>query len=765
MKKSVRLALAIAASSLALEARAQSTSAAATQPEPSQVPAESADGDVQPSDEIVVYGLKGARAQSLRTAPVAVSAVNAVSIQEQHLTSLTDVSRLMPNTQLNTSGTFSTFPAFGIRGVGVFLTTPTVDPAVSISVDGMSYAFPPGTNIDTFDIDSLEVYRGPQGALQGRNATGGVVAIRTRRPTNNFEAEGLLTLGNYSRFDIGGFVAGPLVEDKILAKLAVVRRSRDSYFTRGGTFRAAPLNPTGVNPTSLAKRGEDSLLIRPTLVFKPTEDWTISLLGEYSEIDNRGPTGRIVTPAGVTPPTIGTLYGYEQNPGNFVSNEDLPTYSRIHNYRGIIETVYDVENLGVFTSITGYRKVRYDAQADIDSTPFVIIQFPDNKLRSKQFSQELRYASTFSKTFDLIIGGYYSSSDLYVLERRQYPGTLVNRPVDQYVYNQGGIDQEQKTAAAFVNLTWHIDSRLNFSAGARYTWERKVATVSPATNCPGSTGFGACVPNPVNGRKSWDDFSPRLVLSYQPTPEIFLYASYTKGFRSGSFDSRATNPLAIGPAEPETVTSKEVGVKASMFDRVLETNIAVFSAKYDDIQRNVRVGNAGFSILTNAAKATIAGVEAELRLKPMSGLELSGTFGYTDASYDEFQSLPAGSPPLDKLRFAAVPKYTAAGDISYTFRVPKLDMMLKPSASYSYRSSQFLDTLNFTGAYLKGYGVLTLSMTASLDRWSLTAYGRNVTSAKWYDYASAYLSKAAPYAYMRYGGEPATYGLELSYRF
>jgi len=637
----------------------------------------------------------------------------------------------------------------------------------------MPYAYPVGTNADTFDTESLEVLRGPQGVLQGRNSTGGVVSLRTRRPTNQFKAEADLTVGNYGRIDGGLFIAGPIVEDKLLAKLSVIARSNDSYFSQGngGTFVVATGNPTGTNPLAGVKPDKRNLtvLVRPTLVINPTENLSVALLGEYERIDNRGINQQVITPYGGNPASLATVYGYTPPAGDYrVSSNDL-NRSEVEAFRGTAEITATLPSVGVITSITGYRHVDYDSDLDSDSTPFTIFGFPDNHQSSEQVSQEVRFASTFSKNFDILVGGYYSSYDLNVIERRIQSRISSGGPFNSYIYTQGITAQQEKTYAAFANLTWHVTSRLSISAGGRYNHEVKDAAIIPLLACTG-TGYANCPTTTATGKHVWNDFSPRASVDFQVTPQILFYGSYTKGFRSGAFNSRATNVLAIGPTDPESVASFEGGMKSTLFDNLLRLNLTGFHASYNNIQRSLTINT--LTQLVNAANATIDGVEAEITLRPMRGFELGANIGYIHARYDSFTGLSLGGATqvandelAKQLKFPNVPTTTIALSAAYSFKIPGVSPDFRLSAAYERRSDTYLDTLNIPQSFQPAYGKLDLSASATTKHWTITAFARNLNNARYYELVSTFFNNATPIEYVGFGGQPRTFGVEMKYRF
>lgn len=715
--------------------------------------------------DIVVTAQKNASGESSQRVPLAITAISSEIIASSQATNITDVARIAPNTELQTASTLPGFANFAIRGIGNSGSVSSIDPAVNIVVDGMVYDFQGATIIDTFDVETVEILRGPQGILFGRNTTGGAVSVRTKRPTNDFQARAEITIGNYGRFDLSGLVSGAVVPDKLMVKLAILRRAHDGYFTdrNGGTFVAHANNPAGIEPGSIQGRlpDADTIVLRPTLVWKPTDRIDISLMGEYVRIQGGstaaqpvpGFTGGLLAAYGYTPPT-----------GSFETNVNLDGFTDTSAVRLTGEVNIDV-GPGVITSITGYRDVDYDFAFDADGTPFTIIEFPDNSVRSRQYSQELRFASTFSEDFRFTAGGYYDDHNIDLIEKRFQSSSLggVTPGIASTVTaRRGAYSQKAKSSALFANVDVFATDALTLSAGGRYTWDQKSLDLIPLTVCTGIT-FTGCNTAVSSFKNKWHNFSPKVAAQYKFNKDVSLFASWTRGFRSGNYNGRATAVGQVGPANPETVESAEIGFKSTFWDRKARMNISLFRTKYSDIQRTVLVGLS--QTLANAASATITGAEVEATLRPLQGLELLGSVGYTDAKYERFDGLNlngiAGIQPQDgelakKLKFDRVPKYTAYGAASYTLDVPGIDKGITARVDYSYRSSFFTDVINTASLSQKGYGVLGASLTAETDNFRLSIFGRNLTDVHYIDLANTLVVP------IRYGGEPRTYGATLT---
>ncbi|MDB5687547.1 MAG: TonB-dependent receptor [Rhizorhabdus sp.] len=408
------VALSCSASALAMPATAFAQTAVPGVTAAETAPPEAASG----LDDIVVTAQKGARGESVQRVPIAVTAVSGAMIANMHAVNLMDVAQVAPNVNFTGAATLPGFANFFIRGIGISGSTSSIDPAVNVVVDGMVYDFQGGTILDAFDLDSIEILRGPQGILFGRNTTGGAVSLRTRRPTNDFNADAEITVGNYDRIDVSAMVRGPIVKDSLLGKITVLYRSRDGYVkdNNGGTFVAAPLNPSGVQPASpKGTVGDvDMLAIRPSLTWTPTDNLDINLLGEYVRMNGGGSYPRIRPGFDAL---LQSRFGYTPPTKDWQSNLNVIGFTRIRAPRLVGEVNWDV-GIGKVTSVTGYRHVNYQFSFD-DGTPFVIIEFPrGNEIKSEQYSEELRFASTFSDVVDFVVGGYYDHHTLDIVERR-----------------------------------------------------------------------------------------------------------------------------------------------------------------------------------------------------------------------------------------------------------------------------------------------------------------------------------------------------------
>ncbi len=711
--------------------------------------------------DIVVTAQKQAVGESLQRVPLAVTAINVDVIRDTQAINISDVGRLAPNVSLQTAGSFPGFPNFTIRGQSISTSLRTLDPTVTLVLDGMPLADPYGVLLDTFDLESIEILRGPQGILFGRNATGGAVVVRSRRPGNEFELDAAVRVGNHGRFDQSLFVGGPIAGEQLRGKITVLHRRRDGLNNdnNGGTFVPAPGNTAGVSPvgnSEVEQVREDVWLIRPTLVWEPSSSLEVTLLGEYMHAEYGGSSARLIAPR----PILLNGFGYTPPPFGHQIDQNASGGSEFEIARVGLEVNWDV-GPGLITAITGWRRVSGTSLSDNDGTPFSFLEITDNP-ESRQFSQELRFASTFSDTIRFVAGAYYSDLQLDSVETRVINTVIAGAQSNFATLTQRGqYAQDASISAVFANVDVTPLDGLTISGGLRYTHEEKEMDIVLLAVCPNNV----CSTTSFQRSASWNDLSPRAAISYQATPNILLYGSYSTGFRSGNFNGRAANPLGIGPSDPEKVESFEAGLKTTFWNRRGRFNITAFHSLYSDIQQ-VITNQQAIQTIVNAANATINGLEIEASLRPARGLQFDVALGYTDAQYDEFIGLDLTGDAIPdpdlarELKFQRVPKYTATGSVSYEFDLGNLGN-LTARTSYSWRSKLFTDLVNTPQLVVPSHGVWDASLTwEPTDHIRVTAFGRNIGNTNYWD-----LGLSLPFGYIAYGGEPRTYGIEVGYRF
>ena len=724
-----------------------------------------------PLEEIVVFAQK--RAESAQDVPVSVTPMSMEQLDNAFVVDLTDLGFMAPNAQLQAVSTFPGFANFTMRGIGVSTSIRTLDPAVNIFVDGMVLGTQIGAVLDVFDVETVEVLRGPQGVFFGRNSTGGAVSLRTAKPTEDFNATAKLGIGSFGLTEFEGVVQGAMSDNGLRGKIAFQWREFDGGFEdrNGGSFAPATFNPDGVqppNPTQDQTR-QDSIFFKPTITFQPSDDFDFTLFGQYYKDEGGGSATQAFIDPRIGPQPATTLFGYTPPTDQFDINHDLLGVSETKSWHLIGEANWHLDN-GTVTSVTALRDLSFDSSLDVDGTPFLLIHFPDNEEAADQFTQEVRNALDLNDRTDLIFGGFYMDSEMSVIERREFTGLTAGRAPDELNNIQSDWVQEQNSIAAFFNLRYELNPQWTLSGGLRYTREEKELNITPLTPCAGP-GFSGCSTDKLFLEDSWNDVSPRLGVEYRPSDNAMWFASWTRGFRSGNFNARAGSAVTIGPADPEQADQFEIGLKGDYLDGTLRTNLAAFYTIYDDIQRVTNTQTATgqpLQLLRNAAKAAIPGLEAELTWSPTDALSLQASLGWVKPEFDEFTGLDVDSDGVvsaadrraaEQLRFDRVPELTVFLGGEYRWTMNQLPGEFAYRLQWSWRDDFPTDVRNLETRFQDSYDLLDMSVRYENDNWRVALYGRNLTETNYVDIISTAFNQQA------FGGQPRTYGLEVGYRF
>ncbi|GAB3312928.1 TonB-dependent receptor [Haliea atlantica] len=717
-------------------------------------------------EEVVVTSQKRATSLDVQEVPTAISVYSGAALEEAFAVDLTDVGRMAPNVQLNQAGTYPGFANFFIRGVGLSNTTRSQDPAVGAFFDGIYVGFGPSSIAAAFDFQSVEVLRGPQGTLFGKNVTGGAVSVTSRRPSQDFGGYAKFQLGNYDTVQVTGAVDLPVTDDLAL-RMAGTSRSQDGFYDN--------------LENGLTKAEVDYDILRPSLLWTPTDRISVTAIGEYyrsrggssaaQNLDSR------IDPRVAGPATVQRVFDYTPPSDKYDIRHENQGYVDAETKMLILDASYEADH-GIFTVITGAREVRYDSSTDFDGSPFTVFQFPDNREDQEQFSIEARYASKFSDVIDFTAGLFYFTQEYDIGERREI--FVGGTPADPTIVQQVGLAQtDDESVAAFGEATWHLTDDFSLLFGGRITQEDKEVLFCPFSfdaTVYSSLSMGDCA-NPISDDESWTSFSPKVGVNWHIAEDIFGYASWSTGFRSGSFNIRAPRPEVLGPVDEEEVVTWEAGVKSELLDGRMRLNVAVFHSAYDDIQRTISDtiivdGNPQVAqVLRNAAEATISGIEVESSLMLTDNLTADFTFGYLDAKYDEFPGIDADrngvyepgidDPAAEDLEFERVPEFEYTLGLQHRYPMGE-SAELNSRVAYQWRDDHFVDTLNSPSIAVDAYGLLDASITYDryVDGWSIAVFGRNLTDEEFHDFGFDGGTHRAVW-----GGVPRTYGVEVTARF
>lgn len=681
------------------------------------------------------------REESLLDVPIAVSAFSGEALEQRGALDITDIGNLTPNTTLETSrGSNSTLSAF-IRGIGQQDPVSGFEPGVGIYLDDVYLNRPQAGVLDIYDVERIEVLRGPQGTLYGRNTIGGAVKYVTRQLPQDFSLRVRGTYGTYDQAEGVITVSAP-IGDIVRVGGSLARLSRGGF---------------GDNlTTGLENYNKDVWAARGTLELGGYgEPVLIRITGDYTR-DQSDPRGghRLIPGLQSGAPVLDDVFDTR---GALVDPEQ-----DIEAYGGAINVSIDLSDTFTLRSISAWRKDDTLTPIDFDALPAVDVDVPGGYF-NEQISQEFQLLVD-AGPLNGMVGFYYLDATADTLFDVRIFTTLAGLTA----FTNAQVDTE--TYAVFGEFTYDFSEQLSLTLGGRYTWDERTANILRQNYLGGGSPFfgGAGVPfgaasTNFQGSRSFSKFTPRVLLSYQPTPDHNLYASFSQGFKGGGFDPRGVganapdyngNGIRGENAEvaqflsfaPESVDSYEIGYKGNLFDGALYVAGALFYADYTDIQipGSVACTVAGLpsfcGVTSNAGAATFKGVELEFNARlgeslATSGdrLNLLGAIGYIDAQFDEYITNIA-SVPTDVADFRQVqntPEWTASGTLAYM--TPLGDGRLNFGTTVSYRSS--INQFEIPNPYIDqdGYALWDASIvyTAPDDRWSIGVYGKNLTDKEY----------------------------------
>lgn len=662
------------------------------------------DNDAQNSigfliEEVIVTAQK--RQENLQEVPVAVSVFDKETLQVKGIDNLAGLNALAPNVIIKPIGLFPQSATFSIRGLSYFDIASEKDPTVGVVLDGVNLSRNLGTLIDMHDIERIEVLRGPQGTLFGRNNIGGVLNVVTIKPSDKFGGNVKFTAGNFGRLGIRGAVNMPLVNKPLSTKLAFISRRYDGHFK---------------NSDNGKDFGEEEVQsFRATVRYTPSAPFDSTLILD----DTR-----------------------ERNQGNGVTNFSRPTMNMAmigfpadsdgnpYKIRSNIEPSADLDTTGVtldanwqfkhgtLTSTTGWREMDDSTATDFDGeaeTLFEVFREQEHEL----FTQELRYATNSGGSFNYVTGLYYSRQDFDLQNNQDIFLPLFGATPSTVIRSRSLAGQESYSFALFFQADIEIEERWTFTIGSRNTWEEKKF----------ENDFF-----PQGLDENWTNFSAKLGADYQLSDNTLLYAGWSQGFRSGVFNARAGSASSVGPADEETVDSFEFGLKSDLLAQRLRLNAAAFHSIYDDMQltnqRQAPGTNTFETVTTNVGKAIIQGLELEMTALLSEELTVQLVAGYLDTAFDEFDADLNGDGSVTDNSFFNLPfapRWTY--DISATYEIPAAYGTFTFHASWNYSDEYLTTNLKTDKLFFRdsvGEFNASISFEDSDERFQLALIGRNL---------------------------------------
>jgi iron complex outermembrane receptor protein len=685
-------------------------------------------------------------AENLQTVPVAVTSIGAEDLKQKGIENITSVQQYSPNTTLQVSrGTNSTLTAY-IRGIGQQDPLWGFEPGVGIYIDDVYMARPQGAALDIYDVERIEVLRGPQGTLYGRNTIGGAVKYVTKALSgdNEFAVRG--TVGSYGQKDLklSGQTA---ITDKLFIGAAGAVYNRDGF----GTF----LN------TGAENYDKDIVTGRVSLQYQALDNLRFAFAADETQDDSNSKGGHRLTPS---------LLTKEAPPSKvFDSNTSMPEDNSVETSGQSLTMTWDVNADWTLKAVSAKREGVTDTNIDFDSTRLASLDVPAF-YEDEQTSHELQFLyNSDTLTF---ASGIYSFSG----EACGAFGTVIVAGAGVTVENGGCVDTD--SMAAYAQGSYQYNDQWSFTLGGRYTEDDKDANVFRYMYLGNkhprvSGGTILQVQTNFTNSASFNHFSPRLGFEYQANDRVMYYGSYTDGFKSGGFDMRAVkslNPSADQPYQPETVDTFELGVKSEWFERRLRLNAAVFSSAYDDMQVTVQraVGNNVASQVLNAASASIDGLELEGTFAATDALQFNLILGYTDASFDEVRVFDIPSQSVIDVSnlwsFANTPKLTGTVGGKYVMAMAGGELVL--NAALSHRS----ETQIFELPSMLDFGSYTLfnagaTWYAPDGHWDVSLQGRNLGNKEVRIAGYNFALLAGEQTITGYYADPRTVSLSVGYRF
>lgn len=679
--------------------------------------------------DIVVTAQKKSVGERAQDVPIAITAIGATQLVTLNVRSLTDLSAVAPNVNLDPNSNVRGYANFAMRGSGLNSSVPSLDPAVGLFVDGVYQGVPAGSIADSFDLASVQILRGPQGTLFGRNVTGGAVLVETARPTNKLDGYVDASVETGPEYALKGAVGGALVPDVLSARLAAYYRNDTGWFH---------------NDFDGSKLGKlETFIVRPSFALT---------VGSVKE-------------------TLIFEYGHSQGEGNgpqalnatgFTINVNYPGASDQTWYSATSETVIGVGfGDGSITNVFGYRKYKQFSGIDLDSTPLSLFQF-NTFLDQRQVSDELRYAGRFGPV-ELTIGGYYMHQNLLYRESRN--------PFAAGARGGGGV-QISDNYGAFAQGTLKFTDRLSATGGLRYSYETKSAVIK-------ALAVGSCIDArqvcdvytapTVNSTRNFRSIIPKVGFDFKANRDLLLYASFSQAFRSGGYNLRISSPLDPGTYNPENMTAYEIGMKGDFLDRKLRINVSAFINNYKGLQRTntTFIGPNIVQLISNSADARIKGVEIEVTAQPAPGLEFLLGAGYLDARYTAVRGDLNGDGLVNNvdlnLPLVRVPKWSFSAGATYDLRFGS-GASLRSQIFYSYRSRQAAQ--DSAVAFYDPFNDLRMDVTFTLPnrKTSASLFARNLTNEP-HNVAGISVLSTFPSGGTRVISEGRSIGVELRQKF
>ncbi|HTI65962.1 MAG TPA: TonB-dependent receptor [Caulobacteraceae bacterium] len=677
--------------------------------------------------EIVVTATKTGETDLQKT-PLAMSAVSGAALERGVINDVRDLSRVTPGLVVSQS---SDNAKIYIRGIGSSNVYNGSDPSTAVQVDGVYISRPYAQFTDFLDVSRVEVLRGPQGTLYGRNAVAGTINIISRQPSDRFAADEQLVVGNYGTVQNQAYLSGPIVKDLLQGSISVNYIRHDPYQTN-----IYP-NSTGVNS---ANRGG----VRVQLRAEPSSKLDATTRLDYS-YDASRPNGIFTLISPINSLTNSILGNYHKVALN------TPDRGRIVS-QGVSEEVnYQVNDNLAVKSISAYRHntnfVYTDADASDENKQSLYL-----KEKEEQISQEFNVTGHFGALTG--VGGiyYFHEKISTVLQSSIFTSALAGS--NRLYMPSSSAD----SAAVFSQLTYKLPTNVEFVGGIRYTTEQKVYDqLAGTTSIPGNSVIGTLGAYHLIGR--YHALTPKLGINWTPTSNILLYASATEGFKSGGFNATATTASAA-PFDPEKLWSYEIGEKGEFFDKTLRLNLSAFKYDYSNLQVQQTI-SAGVVKITNAANADLYGVEADAAWLPARWIEIGANVALLHAEYSQYPNAAftgGGTGDASGKILNSAPKFSTNDYVEIYYYMPG-DSQVSFRVNYNYKSRIYYDPSNRALLSQEGFSLVDMDVQwrSASRAWTLAFFVKNVANEQ---YLTSLTSQSGGII-QGIAGDPRTFGIRL----
>ncbi|WP_422506137.1 TonB-dependent receptor [Stenotrophomonas sp. GZD-301] len=692
-------------------------------------------------DSITVTARK--REETLQEVPVAVTAFTSEALDKMNVQDISDLDALVPNLTIYAArGASSTVTAY-IRGIGQSDPTWGADPGVGIYLDDVYIARPQGALLDVFDVSRIEVLRGPQGTLYGKNTIGGAIKYISRGLPTETEGFAQITVGNYSQLDAKAAIGGPLggADSGLRARVAVASMNNDGFGEN--TYNGQPVSDKQINAARL------------NLGAYAGDDFDVQFALDWID-DQSGMRGsKMLAPNPFTPayPPMDDRYDIRSGMRNLNSVETKGASATV-NWRPTEDVALKY--------VVAKRESDSEANIDFDSTPVKLADV-GGTYNDNQVSNELQLNYDAGGRVRGVVGLYQFSGEAGGQIRNNFFNL-------QFGDTRGKVLTD--SIALYADWTFDLTNKLKLDLGARYTDEDKRAIVLNRFYADATFSRPIAVAADFDKTTNFKNVSPKVSLDYQITPDIMVYGLATRGFKSGGYNIRANAvavPRSAEPFDDETVDSLEIGSKMAFLDQRLFLNLSAFHNKYKDIQLSVFTGidtngdgvdDAFFGDFTNAGAGTVNGLEVEYQYLPTQHWLITGNLAWLDTKYDEY--MDRGVNVADQMKFTNAPKYSGALNVEY-----RTDLAsggnLSARVGYSYQSEVWPTTDLSPVIRQEGYGLVSAGVIWRLDdAWTFSLQGDNLADK---EYRTTGYNIPAVGTLIGFYGPPRQYSLSVRYDF